>query len=308
MAIFCLSLLAAAAFVAGCSSSPKNTGEVYTLRNRAADFAQTGDKLFYQSEYEKALDLYFQAFDLHASLDNLPGIIKTSISIGRLYLAAGETKGAEEYLSAAFKRAIELDDSELIFLSANGIAEFYLSTDRTDEAGSYLDRALSLAGKGTPARELALLYHNLGVYYKRTGRPADSENAFLTAAKINEKEKIHSQLAANRYMLAVLALQRSDLPAALDWLNKALSSDKAAENSRGIASDLSAIASIYQQQGDHEKALDHYVRAFTVFRYLGMIEESKRTLKQMISEAETLGKEDETEQYRAILKSLEARG
>ena len=307
--IAALAVLAAIALCvcSGCSSTPKGTGEVFTVRNQAAGFAETAEGLFLQGEYAKALDLYFKAYDLHASVDNLPGIVRTSVSIGRLYLLTGRTEAAHTALSAAFERAAELGDPDLVLVSTNGLAEYCLATDQNDMASEYIAKGFELSEGGADSADLALLYHNHGILCKRTGKPAEAEEAFLKAAAINAKLMKHAQLASNRYMIASLALQRNDIEGALDWLLQALASDKAAENSRGIASDLHAIASILQRQGSHEEALDHFQRAFTIYRGLGMLEESRRSLTQIIVEAEALGRDAEAEQYRSILEALSAR-
>jgi len=291
---------------AGCSSTPKGTGEVFTVRNQAAGFAETAEGLFLQGDYAKALDLYFKAYDLHASVDNLPGVVKTSVSIGRLYLLTGRTEAAHTALSAAFDRAVELGDQDLVLVSANGLAEYCLATDQNDLAAEYIAKGFELWKGGAESADLALLYHNYGILCKRTGKTAEAEEAFLKAAAINVKLMKHAQLASNRYMLASISLQRDNIEGAMGWLQQALASDKAAENSRGIASDLHAIASVFQRQGNHEKAFDHFQRAFTIYRSLGMLDESRRSLAQIVIEAEALGKDAEADQYRSILEELSA--
>jgi len=84
----------------------------------------------------------------------------------------------------------------------------------------------------------------------------------------------------------------------------ALKEDQYVENSLGISSDLSNIASFYKKKGNFKEALFYYKRVLEVNKSLSLTYREISDLKNIIDIFQILGKEDEIKVYEKALKEL----
>ncbi|HUX51580.1 MAG TPA: hypothetical protein VMW73_12335, partial [Spirochaetia bacterium] len=76
-------LLISALLISGCSSLPANSGVVNVVKNRAAQYATTGNQFYARGEYEQALKLFQLARDTNLSIDDREGAVTSYNSIGK---------------------------------------------------------------------------------------------------------------------------------------------------------------------------------------------------------------------------------
>ncbi len=304
--------------LSSCSSAPKQKEEITDAKNRAAEYAESGNAYYQQAQYDKALSFFDLALTYNVSVDNEPGIVQSYASIGKVYVATGDMKTAQWYFSQAKEIAEKIRDNTLLFQSSNNLGEWYMlqgdynkAEEFFQEAGLALETIEKGSDKKDPARieaDKAILYHNLGVLRKYTGDMTAAEKLFEQAATINRKLKRHKELASNYYNLASLFSKQEDYPKAIEYANLALTHDKLWEHSLGIAMDLFALGIIHAKAGNHGEAYAYFKKALRVYTVLNLSNDVLKTLKQLEETAERLGKPEEAEEYRNLSMNMESKG
>lgn len=321
--MFVVGALAAALVLVSCSSAPPRSDTVTDVKNQASDDERSGESYFRQGRYDLALQFFSNALSSNTSVDNVAGIIRCSISIGQVYLATGRTEEAFDMFSRARERA--RGSSVPLFIDASiSLGELYLRKDDPQNALTVFQEALAAggsapaAGTGSSASTTAaasqssakgpltsertgVLYHNIGSAYKGSGDLPAALEWLGKALQIDLANKHFLQVAADYYMIASVYSKQGDYPAAARNAQAALDTDKKIESSPGIAQDLRALGLIARKNGDTAGAYDYFQRSYLVFSTLGMKAEMKRTLGELAETADSLGRTEEAQKYRALL-------
>ena len=312
-----LLLIAACLLAVSCSSAPKKAETVTEARNRAAEATDVGNAYYRQGRYDLALRFFSQALDDNTSVDNVEGIIQSSNSIGKVYMAIGSLDAAEEIFSSALTRSAG-GSVELFFVSSNNLGELYLQKGEPAKALATFEQVLSPAsgapsGASSGARagglsdlQRAVLYHNLGAAHKNLGDFAKAREDLEKSLAINIAHKLAEETAADYYMLASVDSKQGNLESAMKNAELALAIDKKIENSVGIAMDLSALGIISLKRKDMAAAYDYFQRSYLVSTTLSMRSDMRKALIELIAVADALGRTAEAENDRRALMELES--
>ncbi len=301
-----VALLVLAGAVAGCSSLPKSAPGATAVKNQAAAYAAQGNSYYQQGNYVQAEKFFKLALDSNFSVDNRVGISSSYTSLGRVYLAAGDTRTA----GAAFEDAIRYaspattPDKETLVLDAEtGKAEILLVQGRYENA---LDLLLTAEKRPAPPEtaQRAALLHDVGAAYKGLGDYSSALTYLNQAREAHVRLKLVSLEASDLYMIASVYSKQGDYSSALAYANQALEMDKLIENSLGIGSDLRALGIISEKQAKLQDAYDYYYSSLQVFRTLGMAAEVQNLLGALEPLARRLGKTKEAATFADALKQM----
>jgi tetratricopeptide (TPR) repeat protein len=292
--------------VAGsCSTMGKRSTAVVAVKNDAAEYSKLGDGFVAAGQFASALQYYGEALDANLSVDNVEGAIMSRGSLGRVYLAMGNTGDAGRELGDALEDARAFGRPALVALCLSNLGELrYAGGDAVAADALFAEAEPLAAGDEAVA---AVIAHNRGIAAMASGDLDAAQAHILKAASANEKARRWIELGSNRYALASIANARGDLPAAVDWARKALASDKTAEHSAGIAADLEALAKLMRKSGDNAAAFDLYRRSFGVWLSLNRAKEAERCLVALGELAGKLGKEQYAVRYAALLEKIRGR-
>jgi tetratricopeptide (TPR) repeat protein len=310
-----LALLAAATLAAlslgSCSSVPKKTVTAAVARkNDAAEFSRLGDGFLASGQYASALQYYGEALEANLSVDNVAGAVSSRGSLGRVYLALARLDDADREFSDALEDARAFGVPSLTALCLSNLGELrYAAGVASGDAAKGAAAADALFAEAEPLAAgdeavAAVVAHNRGIAAMARGDYAAAEAFIMKSAAANEKARRWTELGSNRYALASIANALGDLPLALQRARAALEADKAAENSRGIADDLEALARLSRKAGDEAAAFDYYRRAFGVRLSLDQVPEAERCLVALNELAVKLGKESYAARYAELLQRI----
>ncbi|WP_455382348.1 tetratricopeptide repeat protein [Salinispira pacifica] len=297
-------LAVAAVLAASCSSAPPAKQQIDDTKNKAAQYAETGNTYYRQGQYSQALQMFQQSLDLNLSVDNRAGAVLSYNSIGKALVAVGKTGDAETAFGSAIRTAKELDDLELLAASRINLAELYLKEGRTDEAVPILEELASAVTPKSDQADAAIVFHDLGTAYARKARYDDAIAYLNRALATNVELKRIPEQASNHYMLASVYSRQGEFDRAAAEIDAALELDKKWENSPAIAEDLYAAGRIAERSGGTERAYGYYKRALSVFLAINSIEGAKRTLEALKTTASTLNRADEAARYDEMLKKI----
>jgi tetratricopeptide (TPR) repeat protein len=295
--------LAAPLLLWACSSVPREPQPVLDKTNRAADYAQYGNRAYAEGNYASAQTFFEQALALNMAVDNEVGVVRSLSSIGKTRAAMGEPEEAEEYLAQASRRAAALENPGLELECANSLAEILIGQGQDARARELLTPFLAGAEQFRGTRDLAMLYHNLGVLEKRAGNPQEALLLFAQALELNTGLKAREEMASNNYMIASLQSKLEDYPAARASALRALELDKSVENSLGIAQDLLALGIIDLRSGEHARAFGYFERAYGTYRAIGQEAGMREALLYLVNTGTQVGAD--VSSYRALQQEIE---
>ncbi len=282
----------------GCSSAPDQPDAELARKNQASRYTESGNSFFEQADYDLALSFFELALQENIAVDNLPGIAKSYNSIGRVYAAAGDPEEARANYALAMEFAdLANSDPERIETYINR-GELALRIGDDGAAITEFERAQEIVATGDDLQNPILL-HNLGTLYAREGRLDEAVTQLERARVINEEANNWTELASNYYMLASIASRRQDFATALVNAEQALSYDKRAENSVGIAADLAALGQISERTGDNEDAFQYYLRSLRVYLTLDLVDPTLELLVTLQRVATATGRDADAVEFAA---------
>jgi tetratricopeptide (TPR) repeat protein len=292
------------AVLLSCSSAPKPSGTVTTVKTQGDESAASGQAYYRQGRYELALQFFSLALTQYTSVDDAEGIVQSYNAVGRCYVALGRPDEAETVFLRARERAQAEHNAALLFDSRMNLGELYLSRGDAEQARTILLEEMQGPGKGRTQSQNARLYHDLGTAEKSLGNSAGALDYLGRSLKINLASKYFAEAASDYYMIASVYSLDGRYDEAQENASKALDYDKRVESSPGIAKDLYALGLIAAKKGDPAAAFDWFQRSYSVFTTLGFKEEMKKALTGLIAAADALGRTSEAEAYRKALAEL----
>ena len=284
--------------LAGCSSAPDAPDYEVAAKNRATQFSEYGNQHFAAGEYDLALRFFNLSLEENTSVDNLPGIAKSYNSIARVYSAAGDLEEARANVQLAMEFSDLADDSEQQMQAYINLGEVEMRDGDADAALAALERAQEIVNANEDLAN-AILLHNLGTLYARRDQFDRARQYLEDARAMNAEAGNWRELASNHYMLASIASRQEDYETARTHAEQALTFDKKAEYSPGIAADLQALGRISEHLQADEDAYQYYLRSLRVYLTVNDVSGSVAVLDALEAVARRTGRPDEADGFAA---------
>ncbi len=224
-------------------------GDAYSAKNNSPKIAEVGEKLRALGQahndpvtdawgilyggmshsilrrYDEALEVFGNALTKFEALGELKGIARTFMNFGRIHTFRGELYDAKMYYNQALTIEIKLENvPNLIRLLSN------------------------MAG-------LSTLLHN----YQEI---QDIRDSILPIIERSGNKSAHAALLSQAGLVAMVHL--SQLPKALNYLEKALELCVEIGDKRGEATALDGIGSAYWYMGDAGRSIEYYARCIAI--------------------------------------------
>jgi len=299
-----LLIILMAGLLFGCSSAPKDDGVVSDIKNRAAEYAEFGNRYYQAADYVQALKFFSQTLEMNVSVDNEPGIVESHGSLGKVYMKTGDFEAAERHLLKAYELSLHLHN-DMKLKTAGNLGEYWLNRGDTEKALTYIDEGLSHAAEDPESPGAAVLYHNAGTVYKHLEEYDRAIEYTRRALEINTGLSSYGEMAANYYLLSSIASKQDNPETAIEYAEEALSNDKKVENRPGIAGDLFALGLIYRKSENHEKAYYYFEKAYHVYEAINLVPGIRKALEYLADTAAKLDREEDVEVYTGALELLE---
>lgn len=295
-------MLGALTVLLSCSSSPKKSDTVVTVKSQADQDAASGEAYYRQGRYALAMQFFTQALSQYTSVDDGEGIVRSYNAVGKSYIALGSLDEAEGVFLRARERA-RAENPSLRFDSSMALGELYLAKGDPGRARDIFTEEQQ-ASAGRSAQQSAQLFHDLGTAEKNLGNSEAALGWFAQSLKINLAGKYLAEAASDYYMIASVHSRDGRYEEALSNAARALSLDKQVESSPGIAKDLYALGVISSKKGDQQAAFDYFQRSYLVSTTLGFRVDMRKALAGLVAAAEALGRTADAETYRKALADL----
>jgi len=264
-----------------CSTKPKNSGDVYSIRKQAEAQLALGGRQADRGSFESALLILDEAVRLAVAADD-PGLrIRAGLSRGNALFSLGRREEANEAWNNALGEAERAANGELAAVSRIHIARGrLLSPSEGVSAQAIRDEVNRNLAPIKDRYYTAFAWTIIGLAEKELGRYAPAEAAVRRALEIHEKDFYFELSAYDWFMIASFRSLAGNYRGALQALESAVSFDRRVENSWGLASDWRAMGDVHRKAGDGEASRAAYQRAAEIFRALGNDEAAAETLSR----------------------------
>jgi tetratricopeptide (TPR) repeat protein len=114
-----------------------------------------------------------------------------------------------------------------------------------------------------------------GLAEKELAQYEDAEKSVRNALSIHDSGRYLEQAAYDWYIIASIRSVAGNYPSAIDALNQAVSFDRRAENTFGLAMDWSAMGNVFRRMGQEDSAAISWRRSAEIFRSMDMAAQAR---------------------------------
>ena len=233
------------------------TGEAVALNKLAIAYDSLAQK-------ERALESYNQSLSILRQIGNRHGEALVLGNIGLLYSSLGEVERALEYYRQALAIFKATADRHAEALILNNVGRIYDSRGEPSKALEYYQQALALWKATGDAAGEANTLNNLGSAYEAMGDYPKALEYYERALQVRRTIKDRRGEATTLNNIGYLNFRRKNPSAALTAYRRALEIWEELGNRDGSATTLENIASLYEFQGDKQKAQEVMAQAATL--------------------------------------------
>ena len=252
--------------LASCSSVPKRPTEVFSVQSMADTLIGLANKEADQANFDEALIMLNEAWRLAVTTDRPALRIRVNLARASTLYSLGR-----------------IDEAERIWRGAEIEAEFSREPLLASASKVFRARSLLLAGRADPEETLALVLteqNNLkndkllyavswtvkGLAEKELGLFADAEKSIMNALSIHTKDNYLEQAGYDWYLIASVRSVAEDYQGAMEALRSAVSFDRRAENTFGLAMDWAATGDVFLKMENIRAANMSWRRSAEIFR------------------------------------------
>lgn len=251
----------------GCSSLPKKIEpQSFTFAQMKMKFAREAQK---QQNFDRALRLYQEAYDLFTAIDDIEGKINAGLSIARQYFYLDNPEEAKTWLN----RAGDLIADNLPQMAG---AKAILLMEMAFEKNDYQKVIEISNATSTPNLEWQmeiLCYTLVGKVQLNQDYQAEFKQVLAELPKLQKrfnKGRMNDPevLSFVYYNTGYIYGTEKNWQSALIYFEKAKKIDGLMDNPAGLGKDLYSLGQCYEKLGSLEKAASSYRRAAEIFNLL----------------------------------------
>lgn len=248
----------------------------------------------YMGDYNAAFNNYQQAVAIYDSLNLSGDLINTYQNIGIIFTDWQKYERSIEF----YRKALDINQShnnlerEAALLQNIGVVFYYWQ--HYQEAIEHYQRSFKIFKKIKNIQGVGSSYLNLGVVYEDIGQINQAlkyyQKAYITLEQFDQPDVL-SQLL---YNLGNLYYRKDQFDKATDYLNQSLSISKKNNLFNQQVQGLELLATVFEEQGFHQKALKAY-KTFHKINDSLYSQEKLNAFDQLVTDYELTAKEKQVE-------------
>ena len=253
----------------GCSSAPKNRGDINNLRRQAENLLEMGNRESGRGNYETALIMLGEAKRNAILSDDPSVIVRCTLSRANVLYSLSRIDEAFDEWEAAIAEAQKSANRELLSVTRIFLSRGNLVTQRAS-AQSVLDEVnREQSNIKTDKLYIAFSWQVKGLALRALGSYKEAEDAIKRSLEIHEKERYLENASYDWYTIASIRSLAGNTQGALQALESSIAIDRRIENSWGLAASWRAMGDVYRKAGSEQEALEAYYRARAIYEALG---------------------------------------
>lgn len=225
-------------------------GKAYALKN-------IGIAEYYKGNYKEVLNFWTQSLQTFEAISDTLGIANLANNLGAVFYDQGSLDKALDYYFRSLSISEKLKDPVRITSALVNIGGVYMQMKNFENALNYYGQVEPyLPGISDPVIHSTYLM-GVGEVYSLKGEHEQAIDYFKKALEINKDTKDY---AHNLTMLGKEEFNRGNIPAALQYLDRAYTTATASNSNLDQVQTLLAMGDVYQKR-DLRKSLQSYQQA-----------------------------------------------
>ncbi len=255
-------------------------------------------------DYPKSVDYYFQALELHDSINNIHGIATVYSNLGVLYDVMNELDKALDFFQKAKKINDEHPQDETTLSLMTNMSIIYEKKKAYDRALQLQLEAIEFAKSINAKTSLQNALNNTGFIYLQMEEFEKAKTYLLKSLEIGASTKLLGVRARSYFNLARVSLAQKNIDEAIYFAQEeAKNADSL--NSIPLKRDVHELFTrLFQRKGNYKKALEHQQLA-NQYRDSLFNEQKAKEISQLETRFKVYEKDREIEQKKVELGLLE---
>jgi len=275
-----LILFITAIFIFSCSTKPKDSGDVTTIRIQTEKEFAVANKEAGRGNYEVAQGVLEECKRKAISVDDTGLIIRCGLSLGNVLFSLGKDAAFTEW-EKTIQLAQKHGDKELLSVSKIYNARGMLLSGKT-QAKAVLDEVTREAVNiKNDKLYIAFSWQVKGLAYRALGSFKEAEDAFKQSLAIHDKEKYLDNVSYDWYNIASIRSTSGNTQGAIQALEEAIKLDRRVENSWALAANWRAMGDVQRKAGNNQAATEAYLRSKDIFIAIGKNSDAAEVEKRM---------------------------
>jgi len=251
-----------------CSSIPKNTGDVFTVRHQTEENLRKANIEAARSNFETAIKLLDDCRRNAILVDDSSLFIRVSLSRGNVLFSINRIDEAYTEWNHAITEARRINNAELLSIGLIYKARGDIVSGRESAQAVLLDIEYQSAHLRNRLY-IASYWQVKGLAHRSLGQWEEAENAIRRSLAIHESEKLLEIASYDWYTIASVRSLSGKFSEALEALEKAIELDRRSENSWGLGANYRAMGDVYVRDRRFTEARNAYERAKAIYEALG---------------------------------------
>jgi serine phosphatase RsbU (regulator of sigma subunit) len=277
-------------------------GSKSTEANILGKIAET----FYKEEnYDSSITYYLNSIPLLESLDEVREISTNYTNIGNMFLESQKPLSAITYYKNALSIDIEIKDSLGITTQYANLGNAFLKQKKVDSAKHYYNKSIEI-GEKINSEDIGIDYLNLGELYYNESEFDKAKSYYLKSYEtlsLQEDKKYELGILANN--LGLVYQKTNQLKEAKRYFDKSWQLAKETSNKKLTIEISESLASYFEQEENHKKALEfhkiHLATKDSLFKI-----ESEKEISRLHTQFETEKKDQQIALQQTENKMLES--
>lgn len=236
-------------------------------RSHANALNNIGLALANLSEYNKALEKYFESLKIREKMGEKRGIAGSYNNIGNIYLYQKQNKKALGYYQDALKVNQSINNKKWMAINYNNIGFVYADEKQWDKALENFLIALKINEELKDDIGLSVSHINLADYYRHKASADSKINDVLSRQDLKKSSEYYDQalkfyqqygyqdaICTTYNSLGILSMQMNKTSEALSYLQKGMSIAREIGDNDALMTSYEQITDIYSEQKDFENA------------------------------------------------------
>jgi len=234
------------------------------IKEKAACFNNIGLIFWRKGESIKAFEYYRNARKLsEKTLDSLE-IARSLNYIGLVYWKWGDLSLSLDYFTQSLRIKEALDDKFELAVTLNNIANLYNELKEYKESLSYSNRALKISESINDKYGQGRALNNIGVSYYCLKNYEKAKDVQLKSLAVKESSGDKSGIGYSFLSLGNIYFDLKNYSKAIEFYEKSLQIRNQLNDSYGISSVLISLGKTFQKLGNTEKAVEYLNRSLEI--------------------------------------------
>ena len=239
------------------------------LQSKANVYNVKGNVFYMSGNVLKALESYHSGLKINKQLSNLQAQASLMSNLGALYNSLGDVERSIDYNMQSLKIREELNIPKDIAISLNNIGAIYSAQKEYSDAHQFYNRSLKIRKSLGDKKGISSVYNNLGILKREEGKFDEALTYYQKGLEIDKEIDNKDGIIISLINIGNYYQRKGEFDEAMICFLKGLEVASQVNYEEDEVNCLQSIASIYLEKNDLVKAKEYAEMSFNKTKKLG---------------------------------------